>query len=392
MKKKAYGIISVVLILVIAVSLSAGAVGIADFSDVAPSDWYYDAVDNAVSRGMFYGTSATTFSPNTSMSRGMFITVLGRIAEVPDSYGRLKPTPFNDVTQADYSFPYAVWANDNGLVADIAGNSFSPNAEITREQMATILFRYAGQPGYDFTYSDERYYIFPDTASVSDYAVDAMMWTTTHGVINGMDGMLCPQDSATRAQVAQIFLNFSGLEPSDLSDPTEPKEPMPDWENYHPVYVRPIGKSAADANGGYYDYDLANEIMDQVNTLRVNNGVDALLYHPKIQDWTSVRAKEQTICEGHTRPDGTIFSTVGKGLTTENITIMRNCTASERNNIPECAARAVNSWYTSTKGHKEAMLSSAPHLGAVACYVKGNTVCVVQLFSNKTLYFMDYLI
>jgi uncharacterized protein YkwD len=111
-----------------------------------------------------------------------------------------------------------------------------------------------------------------------------------------------------------------------------------------------------------------------------------------MQGWTSVRAKEQTILEGHTRPDGSVASSVGIGLTFENITILRNCSESQLNNIPELAARAVNNWFTSTTGHKEAMLSFASHLGAVACYTRRNSVHVVQMISNRTLYFMDCLI
>jgi uncharacterized protein YkwD len=87
-----------------------------------------------------------------------------------------------------------------------------------------------------------------------------------------------------------------------------------------------------------------------------------------------------------------VYSSVGFGVTFEKITILKNCTESERNNVSECAARAVNNWYTSTSGHKEAMLNPASSLGAVSCYVRGNTVCVVHLFSNRSLYFMDCLI
>jgi hypothetical protein len=267
--------------------------------------------------------------------------------------------------------------------------------------MAVIFYRYAEKSGYDLTYSAEKYNAFADSASVSSYAVTALQWAVSHGVINGSDGKLIPQDKATRAQVAQIFLNFSQLEagipptPSTPDEPTDseiPAEGGADWENYNPVYVPPTGKSAPDASGGYYDYDLANEIMKQVDAMRVANGANALLFHPKIQAWASIRAQEQTIQEGHIRPGGVVYSSVGFGLTFENITILSNCTESERSNVSVCAARAVNNWYTSTSGHKEAMLSSASSFGAVACYVRGNTDCVVHLFSNRSLYFMDYLI
>ena len=396
MKKKFFAILpAVILLAALSVPGAAAANG---FSDVKPSDWYYDAVNHAASNGLFSGTSPTTFSPNTSMTRGMFVTVLGRLSAVPVTYGRTKSTPFSDVTQADYFFPFAVWALDNNIVTGVGNSALNPNGAITREQMAAILFRYAEKSGYDLPYSVEKYYAFADTASVSGFAVNAMQWATAHGIINGAGGNLNPLDCANRAQVAQIFLNFSRLVKGESAEPGRPEEPqdtgnteeLVTWENYNPEYTRLIGKSAADADGGFYDYDLANEIMDQVDAMRVERGLDALLFHPKIQEWASVRAREQTLREGHTRPNGSVYSSVGIGLTFENITILRNYSESERNNTSECAARAVNSWYTSPSGHKEAMLSHAPNLGAVACYVRGNTISVVNLFSNRTLY--NYLI
>ena len=397
MKKKLFAILLAVIFVALSVPINAAAVSVSAFSDVVPADWYYDAVDFAASNGLFSGTSATTFSPNMSMTRGMFVTVLGRLAAVPDTYGRTKSTPFSDVTQADYFFPYAMWANDNCIVTGVGNNAFNPNGAITREQMAAILFRYAERAGYDITYSSEKYNTFADTASVSGYAVNAMQWATARGIINGAGGNLNPRDKATRAQVAQIFLNFRQLGKVESAEPDKPEEPcVPDtavdWENYNPEYTRPAGKSAADADDGYYDYDLANEIMDQVDDLRIERGLGALLYHPKIQGWASIRAREQPLREGHTRPDGALYCSVGSGLTFENITILRNCTESERNNIPECAARALNNWYTSPSGHRDAMLSSSSHLGAVSCYIQGSTVYIVHLFSNRTLYYMDYLI
>lgn len=372
-------------------TIPAFAATVTDFTDVPAGSWYYDAVEYAASNGLFSGTTSTTFSPGMAMTRGMFVTVLGRLDGVPDSYGRTKTTPFNDVTQADYFFPYTAWANDNGVVSGLGDGSFNPNGEITREQIAAILFRYAEKSGYELTYSGDKYNAFIDTQSVSSYAVASMQWATTHGIINGDGGKLSPKENATRAQVAQIFLNFTHLKSGSPSEPDEPENPV-DWENYNPTYDVPTGKSAVDADGGYYDYDLANEIMAQINALRVKNGLDALLYHPKMQNWAAVRAREQLDREGHTRPDGTVFSSVGSGITSENITILVDCSDNELNDISGLAKRAVNNWYTSTKGHKEAMLSHAPNLGAIACYVRGSNVYIVHLFSNRTLYFMDYLI
>ena len=385
------------LLLFLTISINVSAASFTNFSDVQSGDWYYSAVDYATTNGLFNRTSDTAFSPNVSMTRGMFVAVLGRLANVSNTYGTRQSTPFVDVTQADYFFPYAVWANDNGIVSGVGNNTFDPNGEITREQMATILFRYAEEFGYDITYSADKYNAFSDTISVSTYAINAMQWATTHNIINGDNNKLSPQDYASRAQVAQIFLNFSNLE---VSSPTNPPIPTntpastatPSWEDYNPTYTLLTGKSAIDADGGYYDYDLANEVFAQVNASRVENGVKPLLYNPKIQEWASVRAKEQVTLQGHTRPNGGLYSSVGVGLTFENITILNNCTTDELNDIQSLAARAVNNWFTSTEGHKEAMLSASSNLGGIACYVKGNTVYIVNLFSDRTLYFMDYLI
>jgi len=207
MKKRFLAILSAAVI--VALSIPTGAAAADTFSDVKPSDWYYDAVGYAASYGLFSGTSPTAFSPNASMTRGMFVTVLGRLSAVPVTYGRTKPTPFNDVTQADYFFPYAVWALDNGIATGVGNNAFDPNNEITREQMAAILYRYAEKFDYDLTFSTEKYRSFADAVSVSGYAVTAMQWATARGIINGAGGKLDPQANASRAQVAQIFLNFS---------------------------------------------------------------------------------------------------------------------------------------------------------------------------------------
>lgn len=404
MKKKLIGIISIVLVLSIAVPMSAGAANTTGFSDVRPSDWYYNAVIHTASDGLFNGTSATTFSPSATMTRAMFVTALGRAADVPDSYGRTKTTPFSDLTQADYFFPYAVWANDNSIITGVGEKRFDPRGEITREQIAAILYRFAQKHSYSLTYSAQKYDIFQDTANVSAYAVKAMQWATTYGIINGANGKLSPQTKASRAQVAQILFNFSQLKAIEPAIPAEPIRPNDsgsgtldsnsgavDWENYNPQYILPTGKSAVDADGGYYDYDLAIEIMDQINTLRGENGVRSLLFNPKIQEWASIRAWEMTVLCSHTRPDGTACLTVGSGLSAENLLKADDYTEGWKANIRGYAEDVVIAWYNSDS-HKQSMLNSVASLGAISCYVIGNNVYIAHLFSMRTLYYMDYLI
>jgi uncharacterized protein YkwD len=407
MKKKFTGIIAIVLVLSVAVPMSAGAANTTGFSDVRPSDWYYNAVLSTASDGLFNGTSATTFSPSASMTRGMFVTSLGRMAGVPDSYGRTKGTPFADVTQADYYFPYVVWAENNGIVTGVGEKRFNPNGEITREQIAAILYRYAQKHSYNQTYTTQKYAAFNDTADVSDYAVKAMQWVTTCGIINGANGKLSPQAKASRAQVAQILFNFKQLKTIEPTIPAEPIKPddtgggtvdfgnvanaAVNWETYNPHYTIPTGKSEVDADGGYFDYDLAIEVMDQINTLRIENCAPALLYNPKIEEWASIRALEISIFCSHTRPDGTPCLTVGIGLCFENLIEADNYTAGWKADIQGYAEELVTAWYNS-ESHKRSMLSPAAKLGAISCYVKGNNLYIAHLFSMKTLYYMDYLI
>lgn len=120
MRSKCSRILVIIIIVCLFGSISAAAVSVTDFEDVKQNDWYYGAVEYVVKNSLFSGTSATTFSPDAPMTLGMFVTVLGRLEGVPDSYGRTLSTPFSDVKQADYFFPYAVWENDNGVVTGVS--------------------------------------------------------------------------------------------------------------------------------------------------------------------------------------------------------------------------------------------------------------------------------
>ena len=387
MKSKFSGLISFLVLLSLVLSVSAVAVGATDFEDVQSSDWYYEAVEYVAANSLFNGTSTTTFSPEAAMTRGMFVTVLGRLHDVPDSYGRTQSTPFNDVTQADYFFPYTVWANDNDIVNGIGNNLFNPHGEVTREQAAVILYRYAEKFGYDTTFSGENSGAFSDINSVSAYAVDAVSWAISHEILSVANGALAPREFASRAQVAYAFMKFSAIGKTPPID----TEPPVNWENYNPTYDILTGKSVTDANGGYYDYDLANELMAQVNALRESNVLDVLMHHPQIQEWAGIRAQEIMTLFSHTRPDGTDCVSVGQGLCFENLARSDRYSDSWKANIADSAAVFVTGWYNSD-GHRMSMLSSAANLGAISCYVKGNNVYIAHLFSMKTLYYMDYLI
>lgn len=176
------------------------------FTDVRSTDWYYNAVSYASENKLFNGTSPTTFSPQTSMTRGMFVTVLYRLAKQP----AVTPSAvFSDVPLSEYYCNPVTWANANNIVNGYSSGSFAPSISITREQMAVILYRYAVYAGYSTTFGNTTLFdSFPDNGSVSSYAVDAVKWANYNGIINGSGGKLLPQDTATRAQVAQILFNF----------------------------------------------------------------------------------------------------------------------------------------------------------------------------------------
>lgn len=180
-------------------------VGVSDlpFRDVAAGKWYVEAVRFVYGRGLFQGTSASTFAPDGPMTRAMFVTVLHRMAGEPQ-YGAGISFPDVQDTSQWYYAPVA-WASGRGIVSGYEDGSFRPQNSVTREQMAVIIFNYVRAIGGDTSGGDLS--AFPDGGSVSPWAREAMCWATAHGIINGSDGYLLPRNTATRAQVAQIVKN-----------------------------------------------------------------------------------------------------------------------------------------------------------------------------------------
>ena len=176
------------------------------FTDVGPDDWYAEAVNYAVSNGLFLGISETEFGPNVSMSRAMLVTVLHRMAGAPNA----GTANFADVP-ADAWYTQAVaWAAANGIVQGVSDSRFAPNVPVTREQMATILYRYANHTGVAVDGGNGSLDGFRDVSAVSGYAVQAMGWAVDRGLISGVgDQRLSPGGSATRAQVAAILQRFA---------------------------------------------------------------------------------------------------------------------------------------------------------------------------------------
>lgn len=208
MKKKILSFALSLVLLFSAVPFSAGAAAL-PFTDVKTGDWYYAAVTYASENKLVNGMSDTKFSPATDMTRGMFVTVLGRMAGVDKS--RYNTSSFADVKSNDWYGPYVEWAYLNGIVTGINEEKFSPNGKITREQIATILYRFALATNNDTSVSDTLYDGFPDSGSVSSYAINSMKWATHHKIINGSSGKLIPRNNATRAHVVQMLFNSKDL-------------------------------------------------------------------------------------------------------------------------------------------------------------------------------------
>lgn len=159
-----------------------------DFTDVPGSHWAADAVAFVSARELFNGTSAQTFSPNTPTTRAQLMTVLARLAGA-DASGS------NALQQG------IAWAVESGI-----SNGSDPGAAISRQQLVTMLYRYAGSPATEYVLD------YPDTAQVSAYATDAMRWAVENGIINGTsDGMLDPYGAATRSQMAAIVMRYYAL-------------------------------------------------------------------------------------------------------------------------------------------------------------------------------------
>ena len=380
-----------------AFTCSAGAANVADFSDVRPSDWYHDAVTYVSENELMNGTSGTTFGPNDTTSRGMIVTILYRLAGSPDMPEGNWGYPYADVDASAYYSTPVYWARENDLVTGYSDTQFGPNDPITREQMAAILYRYADYLGLDTDtgFMQDKYYEFPDYQTVSRYASKAMSWCVNHGVINGSNGKLNPQGTATRAEVAQILMNAESVltetEPTEPATPAGPDEqplpqPVPDHTSENTddnqtvtdeIALRPTGKSAVDEYGGYWDYDLSNATFDAINDLREENGLPRLAYSLKVQEWTDIRSKElvgayrDNLYEAHYRPDGTPFVTVGKGCNTENAL---------GNIISASANSNANIWYASA-GHKANMLNNRSTTSAVSVYVLGERTYAIQLFN-----------
>ena len=175
------------------------------FTDIT-GHWAADNILFAASRGLLSGTSDTTFSPDTGMTRGMFVTALGRLAGInPDSY---KTGKFTDVKADAYYAPYVNWAAQTGIVEGVTAITFAPDTNINREQMAVIMKNYAAKLGYDLPQTLKAV-TFADNTQISSWAKDAVKSMQQAGILAGKnENKFDPKGTATRAEVATVLRRF----------------------------------------------------------------------------------------------------------------------------------------------------------------------------------------
>ena len=175
------------------------------FLDVSRNDWFYSAVEYVVNHDVMSGVSDSSFAPNATLTRGMLVQILYNLEDRPDNNGI---NIFTDVTTDAWYTDAVIWANNENIVSGMGEGIFAPNAEITREQMALMLYNYAQYKEYDVSASAELS-AFTDGADVSSWASHAVQWAVAEGLMSGMgNGTLAPQGTATRAEVSSIMMRF----------------------------------------------------------------------------------------------------------------------------------------------------------------------------------------
>ena len=185
------------------------------FRDVAgPADWSHEGIDYCVRRSLMVGTGVGTFSPDMACSRAQIVQILYNLSGDKTDYGNYY-LPFTDVAPGDWFYEAVAWAYANDIVAGTSATTFAPNVDITREQMTVILYGYTAKYAPAFTGGGTSLGQFPDAGSVANWAYAAMNWAVGNGLISGIESYgvtyLTPQGSATRAQASAIIMRYCQL-------------------------------------------------------------------------------------------------------------------------------------------------------------------------------------
>ncbi|GKH35114.1 MULTISPECIES: S-layer homology domain-containing protein [Lachnospiraceae] len=206
MKKRFLSLLSVVSMTVSLFVNPVMAKDVSNYHDVPTNAWYYEYVADVAQKELMTGLNENTFGPTMNLARGQFSTVIYRMSDSPDaSYEAI----FSDVPDGQfYSLPIT-WANGNGIVTGYGNGKFGPADSLTREQMVTMLYRYANVNSMD-TSTATDYSDFPDAGQVSSFASQAMSWAVGNGIISGDQGRLNPQGNVSRAVCATMISRFTG--------------------------------------------------------------------------------------------------------------------------------------------------------------------------------------
>lgn len=180
------------------------------YTDLDRNGWYHEYVDWVLKNGVMNGVGGGLFEPNGETTRAMLVMVLYRMAGAPDMAGR--ESSFTDVSADSWYGAAVIWASENGIVNGVGGGLFDPDASLTREQMAMMLYRFAGYLGSN-TEKRADLSAYGDADAVSAFAQDAMAWAVAEGLVNGRSAAeLAPKAGATRAELATILFRFAALQ------------------------------------------------------------------------------------------------------------------------------------------------------------------------------------
>lgn len=237
----------------------------AQFTDVAGyGNWSHNGIDFCINRELFGGMSATRFEPDTAMNRAMLVTVLWRYEGSPKGYSN----SFSDIKSGEWYTDAVSWASSNGIVNGVGGGKFNPEGIVTREQLATILYRYSEWKGFDVS-GRADFSSFPDAGKVGSWAKAAMQWAVAENLIGGSNEggktYILPSNGATRAQVATILMRF-------IQNIAEEKPYDPKGHTYEYICGKRSWSEAqaiAKEKGGYLvhfdDMDEFNYVTRQLN-------------------------------------------------------------------------------------------------------------------------------
>ena len=193
--------------------LKEGTCPIWPFTDAVPSAWYHDGVHYCIENGLMQGVSTAKFLPDGSTTRAQLVTILWRLEGSPEA---TNTASFGDVADGAWYAKAVRWAEGSGVVKGYDSEHFGPDDAVTREQMVTILYRFAQHKGYDVSAGEDTNILsFNDALTVSEYAIPAMQWACGSGMVNGIaqegEMFLAPKDTTTRAQIATLMMRFQGI-------------------------------------------------------------------------------------------------------------------------------------------------------------------------------------